>query len=55
MTAAARAVLVALMDQDLLEMSISVGDYFKNQLLLLKEKFDCVEEVRGMACCWASS
>ncbi|SHK51801.1 acetylornithine aminotransferase apoenzyme [Desulfatibacillum alkenivorans DSM 16219] len=47
-TAAARAVMIALMDQDLLELSISVGDYFKNQLLLLKEKFDCVEEVRGM-------
>ncbi|MBI9074858.1 MAG: acetylornithine transaminase [Desulfatibacillum sp.] len=47
-TAAALAVLVALQDQDILEMSISVGDYFKNQLLLLKEKFTCVEEVRGL-------
>ena len=47
-TAAAMAVLVTLLDQDILELSISVGDYFKNQLLLLKEKHDCVEEVRGL-------
>lgn len=46
-TAAAEVVLTELTKNNLLEHVKEVGDYLKEQLLVLKAQFDCVVDVRG--------
>ncbi|MDL2246237.1 acetylornithine transaminase [Methanobrevibacter sp. OttesenSCG-928-K11] len=45
--AAASATLDAIVEEDLVENSKNMGDYFKNKLLNLKDKYDLITEVRG--------
>jgi len=46
--AAAIAVLNAIRDENLLENSTRMGQYFRTKLEGLKTKFDCIREVRGL-------
>jgi acetylornithine/N-succinyldiaminopimelate aminotransferase len=45
--AAANGTLEAIIEESLVENSKKMGDYFKNKLLNLKDKYDLIREVRG--------